>query len=45
MKNFSYNFCRKSSKASDEDLEIDLERDIQGHLKVNSENLNGNHCF
>ena len=45
MKKCSYKSCRKSSKALDEDLKIDLDRDRRGHLKVNSENLNGNHCF
>ena len=45
MKNFSHKSCRKSSKTPDEDLEIDLDLDLQGHLKVNSENLNRNHCF
>ena len=34
---------QKSSKASGEDLEIDLDRDLQGHLKVHSENSNRNH--
>ena len=45
MKNFSYKSCRKSSKASDEYDKIDLNRDLQGYSKVNSEYLNGDHCF
>ena len=28
MKNFSYKSCRKSSKAPDEDLQIDLDRNL-----------------
>ena len=39
MKNFSY---KKSSEASDEDLEVDLDRNPQPHLKVTSENLDEN---
>ena len=32
MTNFTYKSCRKSSKVLDKDLEIDFDRDIEGHL-------------
>ena len=44
-KNFQYESFRKSNGASDGDLEFDPGLDLQGHLNVKSNFLNGNPLF